>query len=266
LELIKAYKSSLAKKRTEVEAQKQRYVVGLEKLDFAAQNVKTMQQELTELQPVLRESKKETNELMAKIEHKLPGVKKKQEEVGKETAAAQGDADRCAHMKADCEADLAEAIPILNDAVRSLNTLKPADINEVKQFTKPPGGVVLVMESVCVMLGVKPDKVKDPEGGIKKINDYWPPSKKLLSAADFMNRLLTYDKDNIDPKIIGIIRNRFLTNPSYTPENAKKSSNACAGLCKWVTAMSKYDHVAKIVAPKKASLAEAEAELEVVMA
>lgn len=31
------------------------------------------------------------------------------------------------------------------------------------------------------------------------------------------------------------------------------------GLCKWIIAMSKYDKVAKVVAPKKLALAEAEA-------
>lgn len=38
-------------------------------------------------------------------------------------------------------------------------------------------------------------------------------------------------------------------------------STACEGLCKWVRAMEVYDRVIKIVAPKKAKLAEAEAEL-----
>ena len=62
-------------------AQKNRYLKGLEKLEFAAQNVKTMQTELTDLQPVLKDSKEETNKLMEQIEAKLPGVQAKQKEV-----------------------------------------------------------------------------------------------------------------------------------------------------------------------------------------
>lgn len=38
------------------------------------------------------------------------------------------------------------------------------------------------------------------------------------------------------------------------------------GLCKWVIAISKYDVVAKVVAPKKAALAVAEAEFQTAMA
>lgn len=41
----------------------------------------------------------------------------------------------------------------------------------------------------------------------------------------------------------------------------KKASNACEGLVKWVKAMEVYDRVAKVVAPKKIKLAEAESEL-----
>ena len=265
LELIKAYQLSLGKCREVILAKKKRYEVGLEKLEFAASNVKDMQKQLTDLQPVLAKSQEETNELMKEIEKKLPGVKAQQEQVGLEAAAAQKEADVCAAMKAECEADLAEAIPILNAAIASLNTLKPKDIGEVKSLAKPPAGVRLVMEAVCVMCGVAPDMIKDPEGGTKKIKDYWAPSKKLLATNGFLQSLIDYDKDNIDPKIIATIRDKYCTNPDFTPEKAQKSSAACAGLCRWTLAMEAYDRVAKVVAPKKAKLKQSEAELAVVM-
>lgn len=36
------------------------------------------------------------------------------------------------------QADLAVAIPALEEAVAALNTIKPTDINEIKALTKPP--------------------------------------------------------------------------------------------------------------------------------
>lgn len=45
----------------------------------------------------------------------------------------------------------------------------------------------------------------------------------------------------------------------------KSVSTACEGLCRWVRAMEVYDRVIKIVAPKKAKLAEAEGELSAQM-
>lgn len=49
------------------------------------------------------------------------------------------------------------------------------------------------------------------------------------------------------------------------PEVVKTASNACEGLCRWVRALDIYDRVAKVVAPKKIALAEAESELAVQM-
>ena len=57
-----------------------------------------------------------------------------------------------------------------------------------------------------------------------------------------------------------MIRNTYIPNEDFTPENAKKASSAAEGMCKWVLAMEVYDRVAKVVAPKRAALAAAEAE------
>mgnify|MGYP001549112791 CR=1 FL=1 len=58
---------------------------------------------------------------------------------------------------------------------------------------------------------------------------------------------------------------RYIPNSEFDPTIVKKASAACEGLVKWVRAMDIYDKVAKVVAPKKASLAQAEGELSVQM-
>lgn len=59
------------------------------------------------------------------------------------------------------------------------------------------------MEAVCIMMGVRPNKVKDPNGGNKKVDDYWVPAQKsLLSDSRFLQNLMDYDKDNMDPTVI----------------------------------------------------------------
>lgn len=56
-----------------------------------------------------------------------------------------------------------------------------------------------------------------------------------------------------------------MANPDFEPEVVKKASKAAYGLCCWVRAMESYDRVAKVVAPKKAKLAESEAEFNELM-
>lgn len=72
---------------------------------------------------------------------------------------------------------------------------------------KPPAAVKLVMEAVCIMMGVKPDKVKDPNGGTKKVDDYWGPAQKnLLGDSRFLQNLMDYDKDNMDSAMVEKVR------------------------------------------------------------
>ena len=266
LELIYAFKEQLDLRRKTVMQKINRYGTGLEKLAFAESSVGEMQQELTDLQPVLITKGQAVEELMAKVEEMLPGVREKQKTVGAEAAVAQVEADKVQATKDDVQNDLAEAIPALNDAVKALDTIKPNDINELKGLKKPPATVKLVCEAVCVYLDIKPQRIPDPEDPSKRIMDFWGPSQKMLGESGFIASLKGYDKDHISPKIIGIINKTYMTNELFTPANAKKASNAAAGLCKWAHAMSTYDRVAKVVKPKREALEAAEAELEITMA
>lgn len=265
LELIVAFKQNLDAKRVEVLAAKKRYEVGLEKLAFAADQVNHMQRELEDLQPELVESAKATQVLMQQIEEKVPGVEETRKVVSAEAAVAQAEADIVQGQKDEVEKDLAEAIPALEEAVAALNTIKPNDINEIKSLTKPPERIRMVCKAVCIMLDIKPQRIPDPENPSKRIMDYWGPSQKMLADSNFIPNLLNYDKDNINPKIVAEIKRDFIENEEFDPSKVAKASRAAEGMCRWVFAMITYDRVAKIVAPKKAALEEAESKLKVTM-
>ena len=57
-------------------------------------------------------------------------------------------------------------MPILESALAALNTLTPQDITVVKTMKNPPPGVKLVMEAICCLKGIKPERVPDPATGI----------------------------------------------------------------------------------------------------
>ena len=107
---------------------------------------------------------------------------------------------------------------------------------------------------------------RKPDGTGKTVEDYWPTSKKLLGEMNFLAALKEFDKDNIPDAIVKKIRQKYITNPDFDPEKIKNVSSACEGLCKWVRAIEVYDQVAKVVAPKRASLAKAEGEFGGLMA
>ncbi|KAK3779689.1 hypothetical protein RRG08_013644 [Elysia crispata] len=260
LELIKTFKSLLGKKRLDILTLKNRYIVGLEKLQFSENQVNVMQQELVELQPKLIETSKETEELIGIIERETIDVEDIKRIVEVDEAVANKAAREAEAIKIDCEEKLKIAMPAMNAALTALDTLKQNDITIVKTMTNPPAGVRLVMESICIMKGIKPDKKIDGSG--KAFEDYWPASKKMLGDMKFLESLKEYDKDHIPAPTIKKIRDRFISNKEFDPAIIKNVSSACEGLCKWVKAIDVYDGVIKVVAPKRESLAEAEAVLE----
>ncbi|XP_042559183.1 dynein axonemal heavy chain 3 isoform X2 [Clupea harengus] len=265
LELILTFKTLLSSRRNQVDTFRNRYLIGLEKLDFAASQVAVMQEELTALQPQLIKTSAETDTMMIKIEKETVEVDAKKELVAADEKVANDAAAAAKAIKDECEGDLAEAMPALEAALSALDTLKPADITVVKSMANPPAAVKLVMESICVMKGIKPERKPDPGGSGKMIEDYWGNSKKLLSDLHFLDNLKAFDRDNIPPANIKRIREKFVDHPDFLPALIKNVSSACEGLCKWVRAMEVYERVAKLVAPKKERLLGAESELAIQM-
>ncbi|ESP01004.1 hypothetical protein LOTGIDRAFT_225521 [Lottia gigantea] len=265
LELIYAFKNLLQKKQDEIMKAKRRYIVGLEKLAFASSQVADMQKELEELQPQLVVSAAENSKMMVIIEKESADVEETSKKVKVDEAAANEQAAVAQELKDECEADLAEALPALEASLAALNTLKTQDIVIVKSMKNPPLGVKIVMAAVCIMKDIKPDKINDPDKPGSKIIDYWGPSKKLLNDMNFLSMLKEYDKDNIPVHVMQKIRKEYIGNPEFDPVKVANASSAAEGLCKWITAMEIYDRVAKVVAPKKAKLAEAETDLKTTM-
>lgn len=66
--------------------------------------------------------------------------------VAADEAVAQKQADVAKAIKDECEGELAEAMPILEEALSALDTIKDADIQYIRKLGNPPGAIKLVME------------------------------------------------------------------------------------------------------------------------
>jgi dynein heavy chain len=72
----------------------------------------------------------------------------------------------------------------------------------------PPGLVKLVMEGVCIMKNLKPERKPDPSGSGRMVEDFWGPSQKMLGDMKFLESLKVYDKDSIPPAVMKKIREK----------------------------------------------------------
>ena len=112
-------------------------------------------------------------------------------------------------------------------------------------MNNPPKGIKLVMEAICILKASKPDRVPDPTGTGKMIEDYWSPSKRLLGDLGFLKSLISFDRDNIPLAIIKKIRSTYTSNDEFDPEKIKSASTAAEGLCRFVCRLT-TSHTVKI--------------------
>mmetsp|Transcript_23863 Transcript_23863/g.43710 ORF Transcript_23863/g.43710 Transcript_23863/m.43710 type:complete len:2143 (+) Transcript_23863:3-6431(+) len=261
LELINSFIGTLKIRRHMVQKAKWRYDTGLEKINDAKEQVSALQIELNELEPVLEKAAQETGEMKLRVEAQQAGAVEKKAVVEAEEEKANIQKASASEIKADCEKDLAAAMPAYESAVEALSKLSKGDVGEVRAMKTPPAGVILTAQAMCIMFEVKPIKVAAADGKGKEDN-YWEAAKKeLLIDPKLLDRMVCYDKDNIPDAVINKVRPLY-DDPEFEPDKIKKGSLAAMGICKWVRAMVVYNGVAKEVGPKKLKLAKAEAEVE----
>ncbi|XP_022600673.1 LOW QUALITY PROTEIN: dynein heavy chain 1, axonemal-like [Seriola dumerili] len=260
LELLKIFSDLIGQKKQELCAARQRMKTGLDKLLSTAEDVSKMQEELETMRPLLEEAARETEVTMETIKKDTVVAEETRKSVQAEEAKASEKARFAGAIATDAQKDLDEALPALDAALTSLKSLNKNDVTEVRAMQRPPHGVKLVIEAVCIMKGIKPKKVPGEKPGTK-INDYWEPGKGLLQdPGKFLESLFKYDKENIPDSVISLVQ-PYIDNEEFQPDSIAKISKACTSICQWVRAMHVYHFVAKGVEPKRKALQEAQEDL-----
>ncbi|XP_073447685.1 dynein axonemal heavy chain 1 [Aquarana catesbeiana] len=260
LELLGIYSSLIGKKLMEIKTAKDRMKSGLDKLLHTTEDVAKMQEELEIMRPQLEDAAQETVITMQKIEKDTVVAEATRASVQAEEAKATEKARKAQEIADDAQKDLDEALPALDAALASLKSLNKNDVTEVRALQRPPLGVKLVIEAVCIMKGIKPKKVAGEKPGTR-IDDYWEPGRGLLQdPGKFLEGLFKFDKDNIPDAVIKAIQ-PHIDNEEFQPAAIARVSKACTSICQWVRAMHKYHFVARGVEPKRQALQEAQEDL-----
>ncbi|CAB3241783.1 unnamed protein product [Arctia plantaginis] len=265
MSMLNAYSEMFTKKQKSILNESTALKTGLHKLNQTEIEVKELQIELAELKPLMEQAAEETRKVIEQIAIDTAIAEQARAKVEEEQQIAEQMATLTTAMAEDAMRDLEEAMPALRAAEKALKELNRNDIVEVKAMKKPPQGVVLVIESLCVVFDIKPVKEAGANYGEKVLN-YWKPGSLMLSdPGAFLDSLMNFDKESITEDMIKKLK-RFIINPDYDPAKIIKVSKACQSLCMWVHAMYKFYHVNKAVKPKKEALEKAQQGLAAVEA
>ena len=165
-------------------------------------------------------------------------------------------------------------MPFLRRAEKAVESIKPADIGELKVIKKPAEATRLIMDAVNILFLDPLVPVATRTYNILKqecpfIQDSYDEYAGKQLQGNFFGMLKSFsneDKDNINEETIELLE-PYLTSKTpdgqemFSPKVAKNASNALEGLCTLAAAMSDYHKQSKIVKPKLLLLAKRTIEL-----
>ncbi len=84
-------------------------------------------------------------------------------------------------------------------AIEALKTINTQDFITMRSYNRPPELIQLTLETVCILLGVKPEVTERLVRGKRvKSYEYWDKIKRLLKDYKrLIERLEHFEKDNI---------------------------------------------------------------------
>eukprot|EP00505_MAST-04D_sp_SCG-Rhode-Island_P003252 Stramenopile-MAST_4_protein_3252 len=158
------------------------------------------------------------------------------------------------------EANLGTVIPLLEQSNLELKSISSADVTVLKKLEKPSPHIVLVIEAVCILLGVRPENgTKDSKDAL----EYVEVAKKKLfhSPQSFLEKIISYDRDSITDEILSVM-SLFLEKKNFNSKSVKRQSGVCAILCDWARHLIMFAKISRTINPFQKELREVTAHLE----
>jgi len=264
LELIKLFKNMLTKQMTQLVEAKERYEIGIIKINETQEVVSKLEEDLQISSVEVEAIKKE-----ADAQATIVGAEK--EKVDAQASVANVESEKCAVIKTNVEAkmasvqaDLDAAIPLVIKAKAALEGLNLKDLQNLKALANPPADVAKTFTCVLHLLcGIDPG-VPVKKGKLDSDNPWKAALKLMQNPAALLDQLKGFgtlvEADTVPANNFKAIRST-LAEEGFNKENMMTKSAAAAGICDWIINITLYYDVVVSVEPKKIAVAEAQAQL-----
>lgn len=118
----------------------------------------------------------------------------------------------------------------------TLRSISPSEFLIVKNLKSPPAPIKILLECICILKDIKPDRTQ------AGTDDFWNPSKRLVTDLKFLENLWIINKDEIPMPVIEIMTVKLLRN-ALDYEKIKNFSPAFEALLNWTLAILRYHEV-----------------------
>ena len=237
LDFISQFVNLLNEKREELEEQQLHLNVGLQKLRDTQEQVALLQTSLREKNKQLEDKNILANQKLKQMvdDQQVAEQKKK---VSYELKANIEEQNKVIEVKKErAYADLANVEPMVEEAKKSVSSIKKQHLDEIRALAKPPSKVRLALEAVVILLG------------FGKLD--WAGIRKKIMEKDFITSIVKFDSESISAPNRDMLNREYLSDPDFDYESVNKASKACGPLVKWVTAQVNYSRILNAVQPLK---------------
>ena len=251
LAVINNFVECVNRLRSKVEDEQLHVNAGLSKLRQTQENVAELKIALSSKKKELREKESLANQKLQQMVHDQNIAEKRKEEAEQMSKEVETQQIQINSRKEEAQRDLDEAEPALLSAKAAVKGIKKRDLDEVRNLMRPPKNVQLTLECVAIMLGEK------------KIE--WSDVRKLLSKADFIPSILSFDVDKLTGRQVKVVEDNYVVgNKELTYESVSRSSKACGPLYKWAESQIKYSSVYNRVQPLRDEVNQLEKDAQIV--
>eukprot|EP00899_Mesostigma_viride_P009994 jgi/Mesvir1/18997/Mv18956-RA.1 len=266
-EMLSVFERLLSARMEETNTSLKRFATGSAKLRTSMENVAELQLNVENLLTSITVTNKDLDTLLKEIAIKQRTAAATHERVTKVEEHARKQARELEEATRLAQEELDRLTPMVDLAMQQLEKLNKKDLSEIKSLVKPPPGVKIVTEALCVLLERKPVVTSTLVAGIRTtVLDYWPAARELLGQTNFQQILLAVDKDDLKDNVIKKVE-PYMDNPQFHPTQVGRVSKACMSICTWIHALVSYHRCnTRDLKPKMAQLALLQQNLSVVQA
>lgn len=183
LDFIQIYLRLLVEKDNYIQAQCERLIGGMAKIEEASKELEVLNAKLAEQKVIVTEATLACEAMLAEIEIGTKAATEKKDIASLRSTEIEEQARIIKIEQADAEEALSAALPALEMARLALSDLEKSDITEIRSFATPPEAVQVVCECVVIIRG------------IKEVS--WKSAKGMMSDPSFLRTLQELNCDAI---------------------------------------------------------------------
>lgn len=236
LEFIRHFVSLYSEKRAQLEDQQLHLNIGVQKLQATHEQVAELQGQLSLKEKELKKKDVEANEKLQQMVQEQNEAQEKKKITEALAADLASKDEEIRSRKVVVEADLAQAEPALLDAQASVNSIRKAQLDEIRALARPPAAVRMTMEAVAVMLG---------ESSLE-----WADLRRFIRKDDFISQVVNFDSEKLTARQRHTIQTNYVDKADeFDYEKVNRASKACGPLYKWIVSQLSYTNILHKIQP-----------------